>query len=131
MNVRFYNAKIMTMENDLSIIEGELCVEGSKVAYVGPSNELSPKLAFDREIDLKGNLIMPGFKNAHTHSGMTGLRSFADDLKLQEWLETIIITHPYTVITTTTKIIQPKIIKKFCWSHIISFDTFFNFTFCF
>ena len=29
---------------------------------------------------------MPGFKNAHTHSGMTFLRSYADDLPLQQWL---------------------------------------------
>ena len=29
---------------------------------------------------------MPGFKNAHTHSAMTFLRSMADDLPLQEWL---------------------------------------------
>ncbi len=29
---------------------------------------------------------MPGFKNAHTHSGMTFLRSYADDLPLNEWL---------------------------------------------
>ncbi len=28
---------------------------------------------------------MPGFKNAHTHTPMTFLRSFADDLPLQEW----------------------------------------------
>ncbi len=31
---------------------------------------------------------MPGFKNAHTHSAMTFLRSHADDMKLDEWLNT-------------------------------------------
>ena len=31
-------------------------------------------------------MIMPGFKNAHTHSAMTFLRSYADDLPLLEWL---------------------------------------------
>lgn len=29
---------------------------------------------------------MPGFINAHTHSGMTFLRSMADDMPLQQWL---------------------------------------------
>ena len=33
-----------------------------------------------------GNLLLPGFKNAHTHSAMTFLRSYADDLPLDEWL---------------------------------------------
>ena len=31
---------------------------------------------------------MPGFKNAHTHSAMTFLRSYADDYPLDQWLNT-------------------------------------------
>lgn len=42
---------------------------------------------WDREIDVKGNVVMPGFKNAHTHSAMTFLRSYADDLPLLDWLD--------------------------------------------
>ena len=42
--------------------------------------------AWEREIDVKGNLLLPGFKNAHAHTYMTFLRSYADDLPLQEWL---------------------------------------------
>ncbi|MCI5935623.1 MAG: amidohydrolase, partial [Lachnospiraceae bacterium] len=36
--------------------------------------------------DASGKLLMSGFKNAHTHTAMTFLRSFADDLPLQSWL---------------------------------------------
>lgn len=43
-------------------------------------------ILWDEEIDCRGNLLMPGFKNAHTHSGMTLLRSYADDLPLHSWL---------------------------------------------
>ena len=39
-----------------------------------------------KEYDLNGDLLMPSFKNAHTHSAMTFLRSYADDYPLQEWL---------------------------------------------
>ncbi|MCM1333642.1 MAG: amidohydrolase [Bacteroides sp.] len=83
MKLRFYNAKIMTMENDCSVIEGELHVENDRIAYIGPEKG---EETFDREIDAGGNLLMPGFKNAHTHSAMTFLRSYADDLPLQSWL---------------------------------------------
>lgn len=45
-----------------------------------------PGAKADREIDLNGDLLMPAFKNAHTHSAMTFGRSFSDDLPLQSWL---------------------------------------------
>ena len=37
-------------------------------------------------MDCRDNLLMPGFKDAHTHSAMTFLRSYADDVPLQTWL---------------------------------------------
>lgn len=82
MKIRFYNAKILTMGEE--VFEGELWVENDKICYVGKETEHEE--TFDRQINCNGNLLMPGFKNAHTHSAMTFLRSFADDLPLQEWL---------------------------------------------
>lgn len=82
MKIRFYNAKILTM-TDESITQGELHTDGARITYVGAPNGAD---GFDREIDLDGKLIIPGFKNCHTHSAMTFLRSFADDLPLNEWL---------------------------------------------
>lgn len=73
----------MTAENDCSIINGELHTDGDKISYVGTDKKDG---VFDREINCGGNLIIPGFKDAHTHSAMTFLRSYADDLPLQEWL---------------------------------------------
>lgn len=85
MNTRIYNVRILTMEAGKSIFRGEVWVKGDTIAYVGPS-VLDAKEKWDREIDGQGNLLMPGFKNAHTHSAMTFLRSHADDMKLDEWL---------------------------------------------
>jgi len=84
MKIRFYNARILTMENCDDILEGELHVVDDKIDYIGPAKEDSK--TFDREIDCKRNILMPGFKNAHTHSGMTLMRSYADGLPLQDWL---------------------------------------------
>lgn len=86
MNVRFYNARILTMADGFRIRAGEVWVKGSRIIHVGLEEEESEPLCWDREIDVQGNLLMPGFKDAHTHSAMTFLRSFADDLPLQEWL---------------------------------------------
>ena len=89
MKIRFYNARIMTMEQGCEIQQGELAVVDDRIAYVGPERT-AEQLAgsrWDREVDVKGDVLMPGFKNAHTHSAMTFLRSFADDMPLQDWLE--------------------------------------------
>ena len=96
MNVRFYNAKILKTNDDKSfeIIEGQLWVKGSEIVYIGPDKRTDnafkdnnqEMIIWDKEIDVCGNLLMPGFKNAHTHTAMTFLRSFADDLPLKEWL---------------------------------------------
>ncbi len=92
MNIRFFNAKILSMVEGQDIFDGELWVEDSKITYVGAAmpEEEREKLnkKFTRNIDCDGNLLMPGFKDAHTHSGMTLMRSYADGLPLQEWLET-------------------------------------------
>lgn len=86
MNIRIYHARIITMEKDRPVFEGEVHVKGNRIAYVGASLENDRETVWDREIDAKGNVIMPGFKNAHTHSGMTFLRSYADDMSLDDWL---------------------------------------------
>ncbi len=87
MNIRFYNAKILNpLENHtFELTEGEVCVKGSTICSVG-SGQAQPG-QWEREIDACGCVIMPGFKNAHTHTAMTFLRSYADDLPLQEWLD--------------------------------------------
>lgn len=83
MRIRFYNARILTMQ-DNSVIEGELWTADRKIEYIGASKPSDKP--FDREIDCKGNLLMPGLKNAHTHSAMTFSRSLADNYSLHDWL---------------------------------------------
>ena len=85
MNIRIYNARVLTMEQGKDIFFGEIHVKGNRISYVGDAAN-APKGEWDREIDAQGNVVMPGFKNAHTHSAMTFLRSYADDLPLHEWL---------------------------------------------
>ena len=70
---------------DDNITEGELWTENDRISYIGPSKDKEGK-KFDREIDCKGNLLMPGLKNAHTHSAMTFSRSLADEYCLNDWL---------------------------------------------
>ena len=69
---------------DENLIEGDLVVIDTRIAYIG--NGSSTFAPFDRVIDCHGNLLMPGFKNAHAHSAMVFLRNRAQHLNLQDWL---------------------------------------------
>jgi len=69
------------------IFFGELAVKDNKILFVGEKyNGEVP----DKVIDCEGNLLMPGFKNAHAHTAMIFARSAADDLPLWDWLTTTI-----------------------------------------
>ena len=82
--IRFYNGKTLRFGGGAHLTDEEVWTEGGRIAYVGPAREDKP--AFEREIDLGGDLLMPSFKDAHTHTAMVFLRSLADDLPLDEWL---------------------------------------------
>lgn len=87
MKIRLYNARILTMEQDREVFRGEIWIENDRILRVMEENtarEFSDEKIF--ELDCQENLLMPGFKNAHTHSGMTFLRSYADDVPLHTWL---------------------------------------------
>jgi len=78
------NALIMPMDKHLGYDKkfiGEVEIKGDEIVYVG---EIRTNTKCD--VDLSGKVLLPGFKNAHTHSPMTFLRSFAEDVPLNEWL---------------------------------------------
>lgn len=82
--IRLYNARILSFADGIRIRDGEVWLDGGKIAHVGARPETLP--CFEREEDLHGKLIMPGFKNAHSHTAMTVFRSLADDMPLDKWL---------------------------------------------
>lgn len=84
--IRFYDGKVLYFTRSGPVVaDDEVHVDGERIVYAGP-RKASEGSCFDREIDLNGDLLMPGFKNAHTHSPMNFLRSLADDRPLDLWL---------------------------------------------
>ena len=70
------------------IFSGELLVHDNLIEEINSKIETSEKI--DQVIDCEGNLLMPGFKNAHAHTAMVFARSAADDLPLHDWLFDVI-----------------------------------------
>lgn len=77
--IKFTNG--LVLDKYFNIIKKDVFVDGDSIVAIGEYDKTA-----DTVYDLNGNLLMPSFKNAHTHSAMTFGRSFADDLPLQSWL---------------------------------------------
>ena len=79
--------------SDITILDKnfEVCehmfvgIKDKTIAYVGAAE---PKEDFGSVYNGRGKLLMPAFYNAHTHSAMTLLRGYAENMNLQDWLNT-------------------------------------------
>lgn len=80
MLTKILNAQVYHIDN---IINADIVIKDNRIVSIG---ENCQEQKFDKVIDACGNLVIPSFKNAHAHSPMVFLRSYADDLPLQEWL---------------------------------------------
>ena len=74
------------IKRDKQWLAGDIAIQDDLIAEIGPN--LTAKYPDYEVIDGKNSLVLPGLINCHTHAAMTMLRSYADDLPLQEWLET-------------------------------------------
>lgn len=62
--------------------EVDILIEDDKIIKI--EKNITDKEA--RIVDANKNLIMPGFINCHTHSGMGIFRGYSDDISLNDWL---------------------------------------------
>ena len=71
---------------DHSLIKNaSIVVNGAKIEKIIDANT---PWQDDNVIDGKGMLAVAGFINTHTHTAMTFLRNYANDMNLQDWLFT-------------------------------------------
>lgn len=66
MDTVFYNGIIHTIDSESSVKEA-IGIKGSKIAFVG-SNAEAEKIKANKRIDLKGQLMLPGFTDSHLHA---------------------------------------------------------------
>jgi cytosine/adenosine deaminase-related metal-dependent hydrolase len=86
------NARIVTMNDRLEVVDGSVAVEGNRIVAVGELDEATcaqtnQSAGSPRQIiDARGGLLLPGFIQTHIHLCQTLFRGYADDLPLMEWL---------------------------------------------
>ena len=78
---------VVTMDGPRTVYDdGAVAVKGDTILAVGPRSELEARYLASQTIDAKGNLVLPGFINGHTHVPMTLFRGLHDDVTLNDWL---------------------------------------------
>jgi 5-methylthioadenosine/S-adenosylhomocysteine deaminase len=69
------------------IPDGTVAIDHDVILEVGSADALSRKYDAANRIDARGQIVLPGLVNAHTHAPMVLFRGLADDLALEEWLQ--------------------------------------------
>ena len=84
MSVLFQDVTVLTMDPAQPLLKNAyVAVEGTTIASVGTQR---PQGEFDRVVDGKGQVLMPGLINCHTHVPMTLMRGYGGGHDLQHWL---------------------------------------------
>ncbi|MBD3398653.1 amidohydrolase family protein [Candidatus Micrarchaeota archaeon] len=84
MDILIRGARIITQNANQEILEGDVLIEGNKIARIGKG--LSGE-GVGEVLEGKGKIIFPGLVNAHTHGAMGLLRGYGEGLPLHRWLE--------------------------------------------
>jgi 5-methylthioadenosine/S-adenosylhomocysteine deaminase len=82
MSLLVRNATILTMNDSLDILSGDVFVQDGRIVAVGDVGDVTA----DTVINAAGNYLLPGFVQTHIHLCQTLFRGYADDLALLEWL---------------------------------------------
>src|SRR6187401_3198877 len=85
MSALIRNATILTMNDAMDVVTGDVWVRGGRIAGVGASLPVHDGATI---VDASGDLLLPGFVQTHVHLCQTLFRGLADDLPLLEWLRT-------------------------------------------
>lgn len=60
-----------------------VATEGERIAYIGAQR---PEKDYGEVIRGENRLLLPAFYNCHSHTAMTLMRGYGENLKLQDWL---------------------------------------------
>lgn len=74
------NARVVTMDPAYRVIDrGAIAIQGSRIVGVG-GDELAEQFQAVETLDARGDIVMPGMVNTHTHASMTIFRGLGDDV---------------------------------------------------
>lgn len=83
MSVLIRNALLVTMNENMDIVNGDIWINDGKIEKIGELPYIEP----DEVIDGTGKVVLPGFVQTHIHLCQTLFRGMAEDMELLDWLK--------------------------------------------
>lgn len=93
------------------------------IAYVGKDRPSD----YDKVIDGKGNLLIPGFYNSHCHAPMVMFRGYGEDLPLGRWLNEKIFPAEERLNNANVYVASKLAIAEMLKNGIVSFSDMYMF----
>lgn len=100
-----------------------LLTDESVISYIGVNRPTD----YDRVIDGKGNLLIPGFYNSHCHAAMVMFRGYGEDLPLARWLNEKVYPAEERLNTENVRIASKYAIAEMLKNGIVSFSDMYMF----
>lgn len=69
---------------------GAVAIDGADIVDVDHPDAIQSRYTAAETIDARGQIVLPGLINTHTHAPMVMYRGLADDLALSDWLQNYI-----------------------------------------
>jgi 5-methylthioadenosine/S-adenosylhomocysteine deaminase len=66
---------------------GAVAIDGADIVDVDTPEAIAARYSSRETIDARGQVVLPGLINTHTHAPMVMYRGLADDLALMDWLQ--------------------------------------------
>ncbi|HEX5883870.1 MAG TPA: 5'-deoxyadenosine deaminase [Pyrinomonadaceae bacterium] len=110
MSILIKNGTLVTMDQQSSIVRGDLLIIDERIAEIGGSGQTAETV-----IDADGCAVIPGFVQTHIHLCQTIFRGAADDLALIDWLKQRVwpmeAAHTVTSIAASARLGIAELIK--------------------
>jgi 5-methylthioadenosine/S-adenosylhomocysteine deaminase len=84
MNTLIKDAYVVTQNEKREVLKADILIEDGTITEIG-----KVRGSADQEIDAKGDVVMPGLINTHTHVAMAILKGLADDLPFPQFLDRV------------------------------------------
>jgi 5-methylthioadenosine/S-adenosylhomocysteine deaminase len=90
--------------NHRALAPGALAIDGTDIVDVDTPAAIAAKYQATDTIDARGQIVLPGLINTHSHAPMVMYRGLADDLALMDWLQKYIFP-------AEAKTVSPELVR--------------------